>query len=92
MKTERIFSPAHPFFEASFSLYEAAFPPEERRTREDHIRFLAKPDFHCCALTEDGVFLGILFCWETTEFLFLEHFATLPGCGDRGLAQRPFRC
>ena len=29
---------SHPLFEASFTLYEASFPPNERRTREDHLR------------------------------------------------------
>ena len=88
MKTDRILSPAHPLFEASLSLLEAAFPPEERRFRADHIRFLQKPDFHCCALTEDGSFCGILFYWEAEAFLFLEHFAMLPHLRGQGLGAK----
>ena len=36
---------SHPLFEASFTLYEASFPPNERRTREDHLRALQDADF-----------------------------------------------
>ena len=39
MNFERI-GASHPLFEASFTLYEASFPPNERRTREDHLRAL----------------------------------------------------
>ena len=39
MKLERI-GAQHPLFDASFSLYESSFPPNERRTREDHLRAL----------------------------------------------------
>ena len=85
MTTERILSPAHSLFEASFSLLETAFPPEERRTRADHIRFLEKPDFHCCALKNEDGFCGILFYWEAETFIFLEHFAILPHLRGQGL-------
>lgn len=88
MNTDRILSPAHPLFEASFSLLELSFPPEERRIRADHIRFLRKPDFHCCALTEEGSFRGILFYWETEAFIFLEHFAMLPHLRGHGLGAK----
>ena len=37
MNFERI-GASHPLFEASFALYEASFPPNERRIREDHLR------------------------------------------------------
>ena len=36
MKLERI-GAQHPLFDASFSLYESSFPPNERRTRADHL-------------------------------------------------------
>ena len=44
MNFERI-GASHPLFEASFTLYEASFPPNERRTREDHLRALQDADF-----------------------------------------------
>ena len=44
MKLERI-GAQHPLFDASFSLYESSFPPNERRTRADHLLALQDADF-----------------------------------------------
>ena len=53
MKLERI-GAQHPLFDASFSLYESSFPPNERRTREDHLRALQDADFFPLGAVEDG--------------------------------------
>ena len=44
MKLEQI-GAQHPLFDASFSLYESSFPPNERRTRADHLLALQDTDF-----------------------------------------------
>ena len=73
MNFERI-GASHPLFEASFTLYEASFPPNERRTREDHLRALQDADFFPLGENAQGktnllesvfyLFLrGILFSW-----------------------------
>ncbi len=49
---------SHPLFEASFTLYEASFPPNERRTREDHLRALQDEDFFPLGAVEDGKAAG----------------------------------
>ena len=56
MKFERI-GASHPLFEASFALYEASFPPNERRIREDHLRALQDADFFPLGAVEDGKLL-----------------------------------
>ena len=53
MKLERI-GAQHPLFEASFALYEASFPPNERRTREDHLRAMQDADFSPLGAVEAG--------------------------------------
>ena len=52
---------SHPLFEASFTLYEASFPPNERRTREDHLRALQDADFFPLGAVEDGKLLADVF-------------------------------
>ena len=100
MKFEKI-DAAHPLFDASFTLYEASFPPNERRTRADHLRALQDADFMPLGAVEDGRLLADVFLWKTDSFVYLEHFAVQPelrNCGvggkilDRllGDAQRPF--
>ena len=52
MKLERI-GAQHPLFDASFSLYESSFPPNERRTRADHLLALQDTDFLPLGAVED---------------------------------------
>ena len=75
---------SHPLFEASFTLYEASFPPNERRTREDHLRALQDEDFFPLGAVEDGKLLADVFLWETEDFCYLEHFAVQPSLRGHG--------
>ena len=91
MNLERI-GASHPLFEASFALYEASFPPNERRTREDHLRAMQDADFSPLGAVEAGNLLADVFLWETENFSYLEHFAVQPslrghGCGTELLRQ-----
>ena len=67
------------------SLLEAAFPPEERRTRQDTLRVLDESNnFHPQAIYSDEKRIGILTYWSFPDFYFIEHLAILPelrGCG-----------
>ena len=83
MNFERI-GASHPLFEASFTLYEASFPPNERRTREDHLRALRDADFSPLGAVEDGRLLADVFLWQTEDFVYLEHFAVQPSLRGRG--------
>lgn len=70
-------------------LYEATFPPEERRSQEDLQHALLHPDCHLSLVreeTEATGFLGFLISWELSPTLtFIEHFAILPECRNRQL-------
>ena len=77
MKFERI-DAAHPLFDASLTLYETSFPPNERRTRDDHLRALQDADFVPLGAVEDGRLLADIFLWKTDGFVYLEHFAVQP--------------
>ena len=72
----------------AFSLYEAAFPVQERRDAREHQRVMENPDYRPAVLLEKGQFLGIVFYWETEGFIFLEHFATLPALRNQGIGAR----
>ena len=84
MILKRVTDSCDPNFEKSFSLYLSAFPSDERRTKEEHLKIMRNPDFHSDAIMEDEGFVGILMYWETDSFVFLEHFATLPELRGRG--------
>lgn len=87
MNFERI-GASHPLFEASFTLYEASFPPNERRTREDHLRALQDADFFPLGAVEDGKLLADVFLWETEDFAILSILPSSRLCAATGLAAR----
>ena len=83
MNLERI-DAAHPLFDASLALYETSFPPNERRTRGDHLRALQDADFVPLGAVEDGRLLADVFLWKTDGFVYLEHFAVQPELRSHG--------
>lgn len=83
MNLERI-DAAHPLFDASLALYETSFPPNERRTRDDHLRALQDADFVPLGAVEDGQLLADVFLWKTDGFVYLEHFAVQPELRSHG--------
>lgn len=90
MDFKRITSPSGPLFEAAFGLYEASFPVYEQRPRPAQEAVLVEQEYHFEAILDEGRFVGLLFCWETAEFIYIEHFAISPslrgkGCGSKAL-------
>ncbi len=84
MILQRVTSKNDENFNQSFSLYLSAFPADERREETEHLNVLKKSDFHSDAIIDEGKFIGILMYWEAPDFIFLEHFATLPEVRGKG--------
>jgi len=78
MNFERIMSPEHPAFERVCGLYQISFPLHEQRTRETQEAVLTNPEYHCQAIFEEDLFVGLLMAWETPDFIYVEHFAIAP--------------
>ena len=74
MKLERI-GAQHPLFDASFSLYESSFPPNERRTRADHLLALQDTDFLPLGAVEDDRLLADV---GRAELVILDEFGYVP--------------
>jgi GNAT superfamily N-acetyltransferase len=85
MHLQRLEQREDPYYASAMALYEFAFPRVERRDEDEQMRVMTKSDYHFdIIVTEDG-FGGIALYWETEDFLFLEHLATLPDLRGRGL-------
>lgn len=84
MKLERL-EATQPLFEAAFSLYEASFPANERRTRADQLLAMHDAAYEPLVAVEQGQLLADVFLWSTPEFVYLEHFAVCPQLRGKGL-------
>jgi ribosomal protein S18 acetylase RimI-like enzyme len=66
------------------ALYEAAFPEEERRPLPAQQRLLVEGALQLLKVMEGVRFVGFVFCWELTDFTFIEHFAIDPAMRGQG--------
>lgn len=98
MNTERLQSTDHPDWPTIWRLYEASFPPGERRKIDGQEAVIGEPNYFLELWRNDkGVLVGFTACWIYEDFRFLEHFAVDPrqrggGYGTRILTewmQRP---
>lgn len=87
MTLERLSNHNFYLFNRAIELYKSAFPKEERRDDLEQERVLKKEDYHFNLIMDDGVFIGVMLYWETEDFVFLEHFTTLPELRGKGFGK-----
>ena len=68
-------SSGHPLFEVAWSLYERAFPKNEKRTKEEQSLSLKKEAYTFMSCFDKDVFVGILSFWKIDACTYIEHFA-----------------
>lgn len=89
---ELLHSTEHKEYRTALALYRQSFPPHEQRESHSQSEILSHPDYHFYLIYEDTCFVGLLLCWETDPFLYVEHFCILPTLrgqryGSRALKQ-----
>lgn len=88
MLATRLCDPQHPLAVEWLQLYEAAFPPSERRGSAQHAAALADSAFHCLHLADDAGFAGLLSYWQWPECCYVEHLAICEARRGLGLGRR----
>lgn len=68
------------------NLFASAFPPEERRSPEDQRQVTDHhPALETYALKLEEAFVGFITCWQGPDFVYVEHFATVPEVRGKGI-------
>lgn len=81
-------------YPAFLSLYEEAFPADERRPYDSprdlgSFLDLKRGRFRCLvAQTPEGEFLGFLTYWKFGDFIYIEHFATVARARGHGIGAK----
>lgn len=84
IQRKEISTVSDPLFPFCWELYLAAFPERERRALDYHTETMSKEQFHCDVILDCNEPIGILFWWELSGFVFIEHLATTPEVRGRG--------
>ena len=79
-----------PSFEETMELYRSSFPPNELREEASQRRIMKDTAYKYLLAREKTDWVGLLLCWETKDFIYVEHFCIRPelrgqrfyeGCG-----------
>ena len=84
MRLERLSKANAQYFDTAFSLYESAFPREERRDISEQKRAMENPNYHFDLILDGEKFYGVMLYWETDGLIYLEHFTTMPEVRGKG--------
>ncbi|WP_197284133.1 GNAT family N-acetyltransferase [Bacillus sp. JCM 19041] len=71
-----------------YQLMEDSFPVDERRPLKQQQSLLLREDYTVYIHEIDGEIAGFLAIWETSDFVFLEHFAVNTTFRNRGLGSK----
>lgn len=78
MRFERLTSTDHPLFEKGMKLYEISFPKHEQREPVSQQSIMSNPDYQFNLIFDGDLFVGLMLCWETDTFIYVEHFCIFP--------------
>ncbi len=85
MRFERLTDRRDGRYCAARALYAASFPYHEQRGDEAQATALACADYRFELIYDGDAFVGLMLCWETESFIYVEHFCTAPEFRGRGI-------
>lgn len=85
MTFEPVSSPLHPLYSRAMELYALSFPYHEQRRPSSQERILKNSEYNFLLIMDEGRFSGLMLCWETAGFIYVEHFCILPELRGRGI-------
>ena len=59
-------------------LYSISFPEHEQREPDSQGLIMSYPDYQFNLIFDGKLFVGLMLCWETESFIYVEHFCIFP--------------
>ncbi|MFI3294912.1 MAG: GNAT family N-acetyltransferase [Rikenellaceae bacterium] len=78
------------YFKECWSLYQEAFPEEERREKWYHLKSMESRYFNFEAIIEDSELKGLIGWWDFEQVRYIEHVAVLPELRSKGYGKKIF--
>lgn len=78
MRFERLRTVDHHFYSEAMELYAVSFPLHEQRMPASQEQIMGCGEYQFNLIFDEDSMVGILLCWETGDFIYVEHFCILP--------------
>lgn len=88
MELIRLTDGADPRYARARALYQESFPYHEQREEASQRKILDAPEYQYNLIYDGDLWVGLLLCWETETFIYVEHFCTFPELRGRSYGQR----
>lgn len=72
-------------------LYQKSFPFHEQRPPSSQAQIMGQGEYLFYAIYEEKEWIGLLLCWETKKFIYVEHFCIDPEKRNQKYGQRALR-
>ena len=88
MHLERLTSIQDKRYDAAMALYAESFPPHEQRQAASQAAILSDTRYRFELVCDGAEWVGLLLCWETADFIYVEHFCIFPDKRNHHYGQR----
>ena len=88
MELIRLTDGADPRYARARALYNRSFPFHEQREDRSQLNILEAPEYQYLLIYDGDLWVGLMLCWETETFIYVEHFCTFPELRGQGYGQR----
>lgn len=88
MRLERLTTADHEMYDQAMELYRRSFPFHEQREAASQAEIMGNGAYQFNLIYDGETFVGLILCWETSRFCYVEHFCILPSLRNRKYGQR----
>lgn len=85
---ERLTTCKSGLFAKATALYANSFPLHEQRKPDAQMKIMEHPEYWYNLIYDADKFVGILLCWETEGFIYMEHFCIFPEMRGKKYGQK----
>lgn len=88
MNLVRLKSAADPRFDRAMNLYRESFPYHEQRESASQEKLWQREEYHFDLIEDGDTFVGLVLYWETSDFVYVEHFCVDPDLRNRNYGRK----
>lgn len=88
MRFERLMTAEGAAYADAMELYHISFPFHEQREAASQARIMSDREYQFHLIYDKSTFVGLMLCWETQKFIYVEHFCILPAMRSQKYGQR----